>query len=105
MSNEVAVFENKYMAVMANIALLEKQVKEMQEQQKALKAKLEGAMDEHGIKSIDNEYLKITRVAASTSKSIDLKKLQEKEPKLYGELLEDYPKVSNRKAYVQIKVK
>nr|WP_235962399.1 hypothetical protein [Heyndrickxia coagulans] len=90
---------------MANIALLEKQVKEMQEQQKALKAKLEGAMDEHGIKSIDNEYLKITRVAASTSKSIDLKKLQEKEPKLYGELLEDYPKVSNRKAYVQIKVK
>lgn len=105
MSNEVAVFENKYMAVMANIALLEKQVKEMQEQQKALKAKLEGAMDEHGIKSIDNEYLKITRVAASTFKSIDLKKLQEKEPKLYGELLEDYPKVSNRKAYVQIKVK
>lgn len=43
MSNEVAIFENKYMAVMANIALLEKQVKEMQEKQKALKADLESA--------------------------------------------------------------
>jgi predicted phage-related endonuclease len=105
MSNEVQVFENKYLAVMANIALLEKQVKEMQEKQKALKADLEKAMDEYDIKSIDNDYLKITRVAASSSTSIDLKKLQEKEPGLYGELLEDYPKVTTRKAYVKFTVK
>lgn len=105
MSNEVKVFETKYMAVMANIALLEKQVKEMQEKQKALKADLESAMNEFGIKSIDNDYLKIIRVEESTSTSIDLKTLQKKEPKLYGELLEDYPKVTNRKAYVRITVK
>lgn len=105
MSNEVTVFENKYMAVMANIALLDKQVKEMQEQQKSLKADLEAAMDEYDIKSIDNEFLKITRVAASSSTSIDLKTLQKKEPALYGELLEDYPKVTNKKAYVMFKVK
>ncbi|MEK4174714.1 hypothetical protein NST97_01675 [Aeribacillus sp. FSL K6-1305] len=105
MSNEIQVFENKYMAVMENIALLEKQVKDLQDKQKALKADLEKAMDEYDIKSIDNDYLKITRVAASSSTSIDLKKLQEKEPALYDELLEDYPKVTTRKAYVKITVK
>jgi len=105
MSNELTVFENKYMAVMANIALLEKQVKEITEKQKSLKAELEAAMDEYNIKSIDNEYLKITRVAESTSTSIDLKALQKKEQALYRELLEDYPKVTVRKAYVKITVK
>lgn len=105
MTKEIQVFENKYMAVMANIALLDKQVKEMQEQQKALKADLEKAMNEYEIKSIDNEYLKITRVEESTSTSIDLKALQKKEPALYGELLEDYPKITKRKAYVKITVK
>lgn len=90
---------------MKNIALLEKQVKDLQNKQKTLKADLEKAMDEYNIKSIDNEYLKITRVAESTSTSIDLKALQKKEPALYGELLEDYPKVTTRKAYVKITVK
>ncbi|RHW37396.1 hypothetical protein D1B31_16145 [Neobacillus notoginsengisoli] len=90
---------------MAHVAIVEKQVKELQEKQKAMKAELEAAMDQHDIKSIDNEFLKITRVAASSSTSIDLKKLQQKEPALYGELLEDYPKVTNKKAYVMFKVK
>ena len=93
------------MAVMENIALLEKQVKDLQDKQKALKAELEKAMDEYNIQSIDNEFVKITRVEASESKTIDLNKLQEKEPDLYNELLEDYPKITKRKAYVKITVK
>lgn len=105
MSNEVTVFENKYMSVMANIAALDKQVKTLQDQQKTLKADLEKAMNEYNIKSIDNEYVKITRVEATESKSIDLKALEKKEPELYDELLEDYPKVTKRKAYVRITVK
>lgn len=103
--NEVTQFENKYMAMMANISLLTKQEKEIAEKTKALKAELEKAMDEHDIKSIDNDYLNITRVAASSSTSIDVKKVQSEEPKLYGELIEDYPKVTNRKAYVKFTVK
>jgi hypothetical protein len=31
--------------------------------------------------------------------------MQEKEPKLYAELLEDYPKVTNKKSYLTFKVK
>jgi len=105
MSNELTVFENKYMAVMAQIAALAKQEKEIAERNKQLKSELEAAMDEYGIKSIDNEFLKITRVEGSTTVSIDIKKLQDKEPALYDELLEDYPKKTVRKPYVKFTVK
>ena len=98
-------FENKYMVVMAEIAAVTKQEKEIAERNKKLKADLEKAMDEHDIKSIDNEFVKITRVTATNTKSLDLKALQESEPALYGELMEDYPKVSNRKASIRITVK
>lgn len=105
MSNDIQVFESKYMMVMANIASLEKQVKKLQDRQKSLKEELEKAMDEYNIQSIDNEYVKITRIEASETVSIDLKELQKKEPELYDELLKDYPKVTKRKAYVRITVK
>ncbi|GAB3797225.1 hypothetical protein [Virgibacillus kimchii] len=105
MTNEITPFENKHLAVMAEIAAMDKHQKELATKTKELKAELEKAMDEHDIKSIDNKFLKITRVAASQSRSIDLKKLKEKEPSLHGELLEDYPKVTNRKAHVKFTVK
>jgi len=104
MSN-VTSFENKYLAVMAEIQALTKQEKEYAAKVKDLKVGLEKAMDEHNIKSIDNEFLKITRVAPSESTSIDLKAMKEKEPDLHEELLEDYPKVTKRKAYVRFTVK
>ncbi|GGC74782.1 hypothetical protein [Enterococcus wangshanyuanii] len=105
MSNELTNFENKYMASMANYALLDGQIKQAKEKLEQLKSELTEAMDQHDIKSIDNDYLKITRVAASSSTSVDLKKLQKEEAKLYGELLEDYPKVTKRNASLRIAVK
>jgi len=105
MSNAIQVFENKYMAVMAELSAIEQQRKIIEKKAKEIKAELEKAMDEYNIQSIDNEFVKITRVEASESKTIDLNKLQEKEPDLYNELLEDYPKITKRKAYVKITVK
>lgn len=102
---EMTPFENKYMQVMADIQALTKQEKELTQQTKDLKADLEKAMDEHNIKSIDNEFLKITRVGPSETTSIDIKKMKEKEPDLHEELLADYPKVTKRKAYVRFTVK
>lgn len=104
MSN-VTPFENKHMAVMAEIQALTKQEKAISTQVKDLKMELEQAMDEHNIKSIDNEFLKITRVGPSETTSIDIKKMKEKEPDLHEELLADYPKVTKRKAYVRFTVK
>ena len=105
MTNEVKVFENKYLTVMAEIAALHKQEKELAAKNKELKTELEKAMNEHNIKSIDNEFLKITRVEASETKTIDLNAMKKKEPDLYEDLIEDYPKVTKRKAYVRFTVK
>lgn len=103
--NEIQVFEQQHMQVFQQLADITKQKKLIEDQEKKVKAELEKAIDAYGIKSIDNRFLKITRVNGSTSTSIDLKALEKEEPKLYAELLEDYPKVTNRKAYLTFKVK
>jgi hypothetical protein len=105
MENEVTVFENEYLPVMANYALLNQQINDAQEKLNGIKKQLIEGMDQYDIKTIDNDYCKITRVEASESTSIDLKAIQKEEPELYGELLEDYPKITKRKATVRITVK
>ena len=102
---EIATLDNKYIAAMSNYALLEKTMKDLKEQQVQIKSYIEQAMDEHNIKSIDNEYLKITRVAPTTRTSIDLKAFEKEEPEEYAALLEDYQKVTEVKASLRITVK
>lgn len=104
-NNEVQVFEQQHMQVFKQLADITKAKKQIEDQEKKVKEQLEKAMDEYDIKSIDNQYLKITRVNGSTSTSIDLKALEKEEPKLYSELLEDYPKVTTKKSYLTFKVK
>lgn len=103
--NQVTVFEQQHLAVFQQLAGISRSKKQLELQEKKLKEELEKAMDEYEVKSIDNQFIKITRVAASSSTSVDLKALEEKEPELHKELLEDYPKVTNRKSYVMFKVK
>lgn len=105
MTNQVQVFENKYLAQIQQLQQLVNQKKELEKIEKNIKKELEQAMDEHNIKSIDNEFLKITRVEASESVSIDLTAMKKKEPDLYDDLMKDYPKVTKRKAYVRFTVK
>lgn len=104
-TNEVQVFEQQNLVAFQKLAEFKK-VKEAMEQQEAkIKADLEKAMQEHGIKSFSNDYVTLSFIEASSSESIDLKAFKEKEPKLYDELLADYKKVTNKKAYVRITVK
>jgi hypothetical protein len=105
MSTELTAFETKNMMLLANVAQHVQQEKLLKEQTAKLKEELGKAMDEFGIKSIDNELLKITRTAASSSTSLDTTKLKNEEPVLWQELMEDYPKISARSASLTIKVK
>ncbi|MBU5212882.1 hypothetical protein [Heyndrickxia oleronia] len=105
MSDEIQAFESKHMMLMANVAQHIQQEKLLKEQTAKLKEDLGKAMDEFGIKSIDNDLLKITRTAASTSKSLDTTRLKNEEPELFAELMTDYPKITNRSASLTIKVK
>lgn len=103
--NEVQVFEKNNLVIFQRLAEFKKAKDEMEAQEAKLKEALEKSMQEHGIKSFKNDYVTLSFVEASTSETIDLKAMQEKEPKLYAELLEDYRKVTSKKAYVRITVK
>lgn len=103
--NEVQVFEKNNLVIFQRLAEFKKAKDEMEKQEAKLKEALEKSMQEHGIKSFKNDYVTLSYVEASTSETIDLKAMQEKEPKLYAELLEDYRKVTSKKAYVRITVK
>ena len=99
------LFEQQHIQVFKQIADITKAKKQLEDQEKKVKLDLEEAMDQYGITSIDNQFLKITSVNGSTSTTIDLKSLKEQEPTLYKELLEDYPKTSVKKPYLTFKVK
>ena len=104
-TEELQVFENQHLAVFQNLAEVAKQKKALEDQEKEIKSQLEKLMDEYKIKSLDNQFIKIIRVASSSSTTIDLKKLEEKEPDLFKDLLADYPKTTTRKASVRFDVK
>ena len=104
---ELQAFDNQHLAVFQNLADLTKQKKALDEQEKEVKAQLEKLMDEYGIKWLENQYIKIIRVAATQGKqTIDIDKLKKEEVELYNELIADYPKTTGaKKAYVMFKVK
>ena len=103
--NELEIFEQQHLQIFKELSEITKQKKQLEDAEKKAKASLEKGMELYEIQSIDNQYIKITRVNGSSSTSIDLKSLKDEEPKLYEELLEDYPKVTNRKAYIRFSVK
>lgn len=104
---ELSVFEQQYMSVMKNLSDMTKQKKKIEEQEKLIKANLGKVMDEYGIKSLDNQFLKIIRVAESKGKAtVDLDKMQKEEPELFDELIKDYPKTAGaKKASIRFDVK
>ena len=92
---ELQVFDNQYLQVFQSLSDVTKQLKALEKQEKAIREGLKKAMEKYGIKSLENEYIKITHVDANAGKkSIDIDELSKKEPKLYQDLLKDYPKTS-----------
>lgn len=103
--NELTEFEQNNIALFKDLKLLDDNIKELQDKQKKYKDELVKQMEQYNVKSIDNDFVKVTYVAPTQSISVDLKSFKEKEPEEYDMLLNDYPKVTNRKGYVRIKVK
>lgn len=104
-NNELAVFEEKSLLFVQRLKILKTKKERLEKEEKDFKDIIEKLFDEYGLKSFKNDYFSITRVAESESKSIDLKDMEKKEPELYAELLEDYPKVTKKKGYIRISVK
>ena len=66
----------------------------LNEREKTIKKSIEDNLGEETYKA---DFITVSYTKPSTSVSIDLKKLEEKEPELYKELLNDYPKGITRK--------
>lgn len=97
----LAEFQQGQVTVLKEIASIVTQKKQLEDQEKKLKDKLQEAMEKHGIKKFESDVLNITYVAPSTSTSIDSAKLKKK----YPDIAEECSKTSNRKAYVKVSVK
>ena len=97
----IAVFQSKAIGIIKSIAELDSKKKYLEMQDAELRRKLQEAMDAHGIRSFENDLLKISYVEPTTKASIDSKKLKAELP----EIAEKYTKISPVKGYVKIVVK
>lgn len=98
---DLAAFETQYMTVFEQIKGIVETKKAMEAREKELKDKLREAMEAHGIKSIDNQLVKITYIAPTTAVSIDSAKLK----KRYPAIAEECSKSSPKAGYIKIEVK
>lgn len=94
-------FTSNALTVMKEIAAINSQKKMLEEQEKKVRMTLEAAMDQYGIKSFDNDILKVTYVAPTTKTSVDSAKLK----KEYPEIFKKCSKTSDVKGSVRITVK
>lgn len=100
-STDLEVFQAKQAAIIKTITGIVTQKKALEDQEKTLKEKLQQAMEQHGVKSFDNDVLKITYVAESVRSSVDSAKLK----KNYPDIAAECSKSSPVKAFVKVEVK
>lgn len=98
---EIVPIEKKYAEVFRTVSDIAIRKKELEDQEKKVRESLTQAMEEYGIKSFDNEFIKVTYVAATQQISVDTTRLKKEHP----EIAEAYKKVTNKKAYVKVEVK
>ena len=78
-----------------------KNLQRLENEKKALMDALQGAMEENGIRSFENNHLKITYIDETDVEMFDKKLFREEHPAMYDE----YVKMTPRKAYVKVVVK
>lgn len=98
---EIVTLDQKVPETIKALADLMERKKALEETEATIRQTLLNTMEEWGIKSFENDILKLTYVAASERKSIDTTKLKKEHP----EIAEAYQKVSQVKASVKIEVK
>lgn len=100
-TNELVQFESAVPDVIQKIATLKRLKKELEDQEKELNQKLVEAMETYGVKSFENDLIKITYVAPTTKTTIDSTKLKKEHPDIAAK----YSKLSTVSASVRVTVK
>lgn len=104
MGNELT-FNDKYTATMQRYADLENTIKELEDTKKKVRAEIQEAMEFYGIRSFENDILKLTLVAPSVSTTIDTSALRINDPDTYDSLIEVYPKKTERKQSLRVTIR
>ena len=100
-ASDLVAFQSAIPGTLQKITNLFEMKKQMDEQEKQLKAELLKAMEMHGIKSFENAQIKMTYVAPTTRTTIDTKQLKKDHP----DIMEEYGKTSNVSASVRVALK
>lgn len=94
-------FESAVPEAIDKITALIQMKKDLDEQEKVLKQQLVEAMERYGVKSFENDQIKMLYVAPTVRSTIDSAKLKKEHP----DLAERYTKTSNVSASVRVTVK
>lgn len=100
-SEEVVQFVSAVPDTIKSITSLMKMKKELEDREKQLKENLVKAMESHGVKSFENDVIKMVYVAPTTRKTIDSTKLKQDHP----DIAKQYTKTSEVSASVRVTVK
>lgn len=100
-TGELTQFESAVPDTIQQITNLIQMKKNLDEQEKQLKQKLVEAMEAYGVKSFENDQIKMTYVAPGTKTTIDGAKLKKDHP----DIATQYSKTSAVSAYVKITTK
>lgn len=98
---ELLQFQSSVPDTIQQITDLIKLKKQLDDQEKKLKATLTNAMEHHGVKSFENDLIKMTYVAPTTRSTIDSTRLKKDHPAI----AEQYTKVSAVSASVRVTLK
>jgi hypothetical protein len=100
-TGELTGFQSAVPVTIQKITDLLKLKKQLDEQEKQLKKVLVENMEVYGIKSFENDFIKMTYVAPTTRSTIDSARLKTDYPKI----AEQYTKVSDVAASVRVTLK
>ena len=98
---EVVTLDKKVPESIKILTDIMQQKKHIEEVEKQVRETLLHTMEQHGIKSFENDVIKLTYVAPSERKTIDSTRLKKEHP----EIAEAYQKISQVKSSVKIEVK
>ena len=98
---DVVALDKKAPEVIKAITDIVIQKKQLEEQEKIMREKLQIVMEQCNVKSFENESVRLTYIAPNERKSVDTTRLKKEHP----EIAEKYQKVSQVKAQVKIEVK
>lgn len=100
-ASDIVAFQSNVPDTLKKITDLIKLKKQLDDQEKELKVTLQKAMERYGIKSFENDQIKMVYVAPTSRDTVDTKALKKK----YPEIVEQYTKTSAVSASVRITLK